>query len=323
MSEAFDPLWVTPGHLRSSGWSRAEMRKAIRAGDFRRGVRGLWLPGDASDDLYQRSARAMATQREDAAISDTTAAVIHGFPWLPHMWSAPDRNIDLTAARDDATRSCREGINRRIADLPAGDVVTWRGLRVTSPARTAVDLARYEKSRLVAVQRLDGVLRFEHCTRDELLAVLSRMVRVPWVRRARERVAEAREGVDSPPETTVRLFIVDGGLPEPSVNLRLVDGAVLLAQGDLGYWCWLIWIEYDGLDVHEPLRMDGKDQRKDRWLSGRGWVTFRLTKADVRSPSLFLRELSLAIEEAPARIAALNPARSPEIRRAQQLLGLA
>ena len=320
MSEVSEPRWVTPEQLRASGWSRAQLRAAIRGRAYTQGVRGLWLPTDAAEDLYQRCARALATQRADAAISHETAAVIREFAWLPEAWRSPCRDIDITVARDDLTRSSRQGIHRRIAELPPQDVVLWRGLRVTSPARTAVDLARFEKSRLFAVQLLDGVLRIQHCTRDEMIAVLDRMIRVPWVRRARERVELSREGVDSPPETTVRLSIVDAGLPQPDVNLQLFSDGILLAQGDLGYWRWLIWIEYDGEEVHDPLRLAGKDQQKDRRLGMRGWETFRLTKLDVRSPGAFLRELSLAIDEGPRRVAALNPARSSEVREAQRLL---
>jgi hypothetical protein len=316
------PQWVTPELLRADGWSRAQLRAAIVSGDYARDIRGLWLPADVADDLHQRCAATLATQRADAAISRETAAVIHGFAWLPDSWKERSRDIGVTVARDDLTRSTRRGMDRRIADLPAEDVVLWRGLRVTSPARTAVDLVRYESSRLFAVQLLDGVLRFGHCTREDMYAVLARMVRVPHVQRARDRVALARDGVDSPPETTVRLCIVDDGLPEPDVNLRLTAGGVDLAQGDLGYWQWLVWIEYDGVEVHELLRMDGKDQQKDRFLYRRGWEPFRLTKRDVAAPGTFLRELRVAIDQAPARVAALDPARSPEIREAQRLLGL-
>jgi len=298
------------------------MRAALRAGEFAQDVRGLWLPSEETDDLYQQCAAALATQRADAAISRRTAAVVHGFAWLPEEWKRPTRDIDITVARDDLTRSSRRGIDRRIADLPADDVVVWRGLRVTSPARTAVDLARFETSRVLAVQILDGVLRFRFCTREDMQAVTARMIRVPWVRRADDRIGLAHEGVDSPQETKVRLHIVDADLPHPDVNLRLFDGDVQLAQGDLGYWRWLIWIEYDGVEVHLPLRMDGKDQQKDRFLARRGWEPFRVTKADNAAPARFLRELNAAIKEAPARIAAMDPSRSPEVRHAQALLGL-
>jgi hypothetical protein len=47
-----------------------------------------------------------------------------------------------------------------------------------------------------------------------------------------------------------------------------------------------------------------------------------VTKADNAAPQRFLRELNAAIKEAPARIAAMHPSRSPEVRRAQALLGL-
>src|SRR3954449_11452970 len=180
------PRWTTPELLRAEGWTRAQLRSALNLGQFRQAVRGVWLPTDVADDVFARCAAALATQRRDAAISRQTAAVLHGFAWLPGEWGEPTRDIDLTVARDDLTRSTRHGIDRRIAALPAEDVVMCRGLRVTSGARTAVDLARYERSRYFAVQLLDGVLRFEHSTREEMLSVLDRMVRVPHVRRARE-----------------------------------------------------------------------------------------------------------------------------------------
>ena len=317
-----DPRWTTRAELRTLGRSESDIHGAFRRGDYQRAARGLWLPAAVADDLYQRCAAALATQREDAAISRETAAVIRCFAWLPEEWRHRGRDIDITAARDDLTRSARSGIDRRIADLPPQDVELWRGLRITTAARTAVDLARFEKSRLFAIQLLDGVLRFEHCTREEMRAVLERMVRVPHVRRAGERLDLAREGVDSPQETKVRLQIIDTRLPVPDVNLQIRENGILLAQGDLGYWRFLIWIEYDGVEVHTPLRMDGRDQQKDRFLARRGWETFRVTKADVRSPWGFHDQLAAAIAEAPARIAAMNPARSPEVREAQRLLGL-
>ena len=52
---------------------------------------------------------------------------------------------------------------------------------------------------------------------------------------------------------------------------KIVRGQQILAQGDLGYWRWMIWIEYDGEEYHALRRFDGRDQRKDRWLSRRGW----------------------------------------------------
>lgn len=159
-------------------------------------------------------------------------------------------------------------MDRRLSLLPAEDIKTWGGLRVTSMARTAVDLARYEPHGLV-VPILDGLLTRGAVDRDEMHAVLRRQVRVPHVRRARGLVDLARPGPMSPRETHTRLAIVASGLPEPDVNLEIFEDGVLRAQGDLGYWRWLIWIEYDGEEFHRQRREFGVDRSKDRWLSRR------------------------------------------------------
>jgi hypothetical protein len=308
--------------LRESGWSDDCIDAAIRAGRIVRVARDALVPRQRADELWARCEAALSTQRRDAAISRRTAAVADGFLWVPDEWTAPDHPICVTAEREDTTRSSRKGLDRRIARLPDEDVRLWQGLRICTAARTAVDLARFEQ-RLLALQLLDGALRAGKCTREDLVAVMDRMVRVPNVRRARELVDLAREGVDSPPETTTRLAIVDAGLPMPDVNLRIFSPlGDLLFQGDLGYWRWLIWIDYDGKAVHDPLWARGDQQRRDRRLQPRGWHIMHVDTTDLPPYGSFIDELEVAIADAPARVAGLNPARSPEIAAAQRLLGL-
>jgi len=270
-------------------------------------------------NLWQRCGAALSTQHPDAMIGRETAAVAHNFLWLPDQWAAT-RDIRVDAPREDTTRSSRRGLDRRLCAIPPEDVWDWDGLRVASIARTAVDLARYH-DRSVVVPILDSLLTQERCSREQLLACLDRMVHVRHVRRAREMVELARPGAASPRETHTRLQMLDAGLPEPDVNLLIMNGAQLLAQGDLGYWRWLIWIEYDGEEYHMLRRWDGKDQRKDRWLGRRGWEVFRLTNSDYHAPAEFLSQVEVARAEAPARIAAMDPGRSPEVAEARRLLG--
>lgn len=220
-----------------------------------------------------------------------------GFAWLPDDWAGADR-ICVDAPREDVTRSARTGLDRRLSALPDEDVELWNGLRVTTDARTGVDLARYEPRHLV-VPILDWLLTEQRCSREQMVAVLDRMVRVPHVRRARQFVDLARPGVASPRETHARLGMLDAGLPDPDVNLEIVQNYVVVAQGDLGYWRWLIWIEYDGREFHELRRFFGDDQSKDRWLGRRGWEVFRLTNKDHYRPKAFHRELRSAIADAP------------------------
>ncbi|MDQ1706615.1 MAG: hypothetical protein QOF18_2981 [Frankiaceae bacterium] len=315
------PAWRSRADLTARDGDRHRIDGAIRSGAYSSPARGVLLPSDCCDDLWQRCGAVLSTQRADAAIARRTAAVAHEFAWLPDAWGSVDVPISVNVDRDDVTRSARRGLDRRIAALPPEDIALWKGLRITTPARTAVDLARYE-SHAVALPVLDWLLTQQICSREELLAVLDRMVRVPHVRRARQRVELARCGVASPRETHTRLHILGAGLPEPDVNLLIVVNGLVIAQGDLGYWRWLIWIEYDGEEFHLGRRMSGDDQSKDRWLKARGWDVYRITNRDHYAPGAFLEQLRHGIAEAPARIAAMDPRRSPELAEAHRLLGL-
>jgi hypothetical protein len=245
--------------------------------------------------------------------------VLEQFRWLPATWYLDDAPVDVTAPREDLSRSARGGLNRRMAALPPEDVTTKHGLRVTAPARTLVDLARTEPW-LLALQIADGALTDGHCDAADLAAVCSRMTGLRNVERARKLARPARAGIDSPQETATRLLIIDAGLPEPDVHLEIKEDGLVLACGDLGYWRWLIWIEYDGFAEHGDQPSFGGDRYKDRWLHRRGWEPMRVSVRDHSDPTDFLGQLTQAIAEAPARIAALDPTRSPEVAAAQQLL---
>jgi len=315
-----EPAWRDRRQLRSDGWTNGRLDNAIERGRLHAVTHGALLPATEFASLWQRCGAALSTQHPSAAISRRSAALAQQIPWLPDDWATSDL-ICVDAPREDLTRSARRGLDRRLSALPAEDVELWRGLRVTTDARTGVDIARYEP-RHVAVPILDWLLTQQRCTREDMVYVIDRMVRVPHVRRARQFVDLARIGVASPRETHTRLQMLDACLPDPDVNLEILLDGTVVAQGDLGYWRWLIWIEYDGREFHEMRRFFGDDQTKDRWLGRRGWEVFRLTNKDHYSPSGFHRQLRAAIAEAPARIAALSPTRSPEVAAARVSLGI-
>ena len=136
-------------------------------------------------------------------------------------------------------------------------------------------------------------------------------------------VALARQGTRSCGESRGRLVIVFGGLPIPEVAIEIRDeDGYPLAEGDMGYRRWLIWIEYDGYDVHVQRGTFRADRPRQRMVERRGWFVLRMTDWDVAHPSGFLADLAAAIADAPRRIAALPADRSPEVAAARNALGL-
>jgi hypothetical protein len=194
-----------------------------------------------------------------------------------------------------------------------------------SAARTLVELARDSAtSELVVVQILDGALRDGKTTRLDVLACLARMPGERGVDRARRLVDRSREGVDSPQETAMRLMLVADGISDLDVGIEIRDDdGEPLARGDLGSRRLLIWGEYDGFDSHSARAVFRRDRVGDRWLERRGWLVMRFVDSDLRRPAATCREWRQAVADAPARIAAMRPDRSPEVAEARRLLGLA
>jgi hypothetical protein len=306
--------------LREQGLTQSQIDHAVRRGVLVATQRGVLIPGRAISTYDVRCRAALSTQRTDAAVWRRSAAVMHDLPYVPREWSHSPL-IDVAAQRDDLTRSARRGLQRRICRLDACDVTAIDGVRVTTVARTLADLSR-DHPHAFMVGLMDASVQAGRCSVAELHDVLPRLFGLRGVVRARDAICDVRAGVDSPGETRTRLAVVGAGLPEPELRLELWDNSILMARGDLGYYRWLIWMEYDGFAVHAEQRVFRNDRHRDRWLVRRGWEVMRLSDIDIRHPERFIGHLGESLQAAPARIAALPPGLSPEADAARALLTL-
>lgn len=180
------------------------------------------------------------------------------------------------------------------------------GVRVTSPLRTAWDLARRLDlvEAVVAVDALAAAGRrrptfvpagvadpeaarawSRRRTRSpgfdpaRLLQVRRDRSGARGARRLDRVVALADPRAESPPETRMRLLLVLAGLPRPQVQYTVRDRRGEM-RFDLAYPEVLLAIEYDG-DEHD----DTLDRARDLRTAALGWHTLRLLYGDVvRAP---------------------------------------
>jgi hypothetical protein len=319
------PTIPTPRReLLAAGISPAKLDVEMRAGRAVSVFRGVHVRVGHEVGLLARIAAALKTQDLRAVATYTTAAVLHALLWLPDAWRDPDAQVHVAVPQDDARRH-RDGIRLHRRLIEPRDVVLVNGVACFSVARTLVELARSPKVPMVlAVQIIDGALREERVTKDELEACLARFPGERGIARARDIVRRSRSGVDSPQETRLRLMLSQGGLPELDVPLELRDESdgEIIACGDLGYRRYLIWGEYDGFRSHVERKTFRTDRVGDRWLRRRGWCVMRFVDADLERPGMLCREWRQAIADAPSRIAAMPATRSPELALARRLLGI-
>jgi hypothetical protein len=125
---------VSVEQLRARGFSESAISRRVRAGRLHRVHRGVYVVGRAELSQTGRFRAALLAIGDDAVLSHISAAVHLGF------WSyAIPETVDVSVPRDLPSRP---GIRvHRVATLPRSATTIWRGLRVTTPARTARDLA--------------------------------------------------------------------------------------------------------------------------------------------------------------------------------------
>lgn len=217
-----------------------------------------------------------------------TAARLWNLPLPSHVQSG--LNIHLATPKG-ANRPRRFGVTGHRLDLQAQDVHLLRGLAVTSPARTWLDLAgRLATPDLVAVgdaivcshQRSFGPNAPALGSVSDLRQVLDQHSGARGIRSARAALDLIRIGSDSVPETLLRLALVEAGLPEPELNVVIVSGSGRdVAWPDLAYREYRVSIQYDGAH-HLSAEQQGSDARRDNESALAGWTSLRITKAQIQ-----------------------------------------
>jgi hypothetical protein len=130
------------------------------------------------------------------------------------------------------------------------EVAEVDGVRITTPRRTAFDLAR-RLDLPDGVAMADALARYHPVTASGLRLLARRHPHVRGVRRVFEVARWMRPGAESLPESRLRLSLVLRGVPEPIVQLRIVDDRVatgkrVLARPDLAWREYRVALEYDG-----------------------------------------------------------------------------
>src|ERR1700746_2422710 len=132
---------MTAAELAAAGVSRGQLRRLVQRGAWLRLAHGVFAPaeliaagtGSPAGEQALRAAAALAVSRPGAIASHHSAALIHALELLGRK---PGETVALPRPPSAAgCRTGRPGVRIHIAALPAGHVVTRRGVPVTSVGR--------------------------------------------------------------------------------------------------------------------------------------------------------------------------------------------
>lgn len=222
-----------------------------------------------------------------AFFSHVTAAQLIGVPLPSRLESALPAHVGIAAPH--RAMDARDVVGHRFTLRP-GDLVKWRGFRMTSPARTWLDLAPLlSLPELVVVGDFLVSRRHPLVTLDALADAVSHCAGRRGSVTLRVALPLLRTGSESPRETLMRLIIVFAGLPEPSCNLNIYasDGR-FLARADLAYPDFKLMLEYHG-DQHRTDKFQWRrDVQRVGDIEDEGWQMLQFTSDDLAHPEALI-----------------------------------
>jgi hypothetical protein len=176
--------------------------------------------------------------------------------------------------------------------LAPDQVTRRRGVRVTTPLRTAADLARIrplDEAVVALDQFLGRGLVFLDEVRSAVVSFRGRDCR--HVRDVTD-LADGRAG--SPQETRLRLLLHRSPLPRPVAQYSVRTNDRFVARVDFAWPELEVALEYEGNWQGERQNV-AKDRRRLDDLSAAGWRVIFVTAGDLRNPGRLLARIAAAL----------------------------
>lgn len=277
---------VSRPQLVAVGLTAEEIKQRLWRGTLLREHRGVYRVGHRAPSLEARYMAAVLACGKGALLSGRAAAyhlgLLRGPPPPPEVTARTERRV-------------RGVLTRRSRRIDSRDATVWRGIRVTTAARTVVDLA--------AVLTIDELARASHeagvrhgTTPREVAAVLARRPRPPGAAKLRQIIRGDTPAVLSRLERRFLSLVREAGLLMPQVN-RLAGGR----RVDCRWPAQRLTVELDGYRYHHSRHAWEQDRRREREARARGDDFRRYTYGDVfERPRVVLRELRQVIPTSAA-----------------------
>lgn len=224
------------------GISRKQLRLLVESGGLVRVRHGCYVTEDvlaeaAADPCLEHAikvgAAIAANRRRGGVASHHSAARVYGIEML-HAPADDVLTVTIKPGRQSG-RARDADIVLHAAELPEDHVTKFRGMPVTTLARTVADIAR-TSTFAQGVVSADSAMRCEPNLPSKIRAVLQDCPRWPGVDMARKVADFASWVPESPLESAARAVFHENGLPPPVLQAPIMGtDNKLTARTD---FCW-------------------------------------------------------------------------------------
>jgi hypothetical protein len=269
---------VTRAELLRAGVTRSEIARRLRSGYLVPVHPGVYRVGHRAPSTEARYLAAVKACGGDARLCGPAAAhllgIVKGRPPPPEV-------VAPTKRRVKGVRT-----HRRSYPYRADEVTSWKGIPVTSPARTLVDLAAVLSEADLALAFHHAAIR-HHITPARVEDVLARRPNSPGAGKLRTVLhGEARVAL-SKLERRFLALLRQAGVPLPQTN-RPAEGR----RVDCRWPDHRLTVELDSYRYHHSRYAWEQDRRREREAYARGDQFRRYTYGDVfERPERMLAEL--------------------------------
>lgn len=300
----------TASDLPRLGITTSQLRAQLTAGAVKQLLYGVYVPVWWDDTPVNRARAAALVLPEHCVLSDRSAAALHDIDVLDFAELDVPPDLEVVSVGANPTR--REGVLGGKRDLRPDEIMTIGGIRVTTPIRTACDIACL-RGRRRAIATLDAFRARHAITEAALTAMLPRFAGRRGVTQLRELIPLSRPGVDSQPESWVRIEIHDEGFPMPAAQVWVWVPGWGRVKVENAYEHLRVAVEYDGEEHHSADEDVIHDEARREALRGAGWIIIVVRRDGLSEPGrqVWLAELAKAYaDRAPAPVSRRTYARS-------------
>lgn len=293
----------------AAGYDQKTITRLARCGTFHRVRHGAYTFGDVwKEKTYEQRHRITAravlrSAKSDAVLSHVSAALEYELP----VWDLPFGEVHTT--RIDGHAGRREaGICHHQGMLGPGDTSELCGIPVTSPARTAIDLATMTDAEHALVP-INAMLHEGLATVEDVVRRMDEAQHWPGTLSAHviKQLLDSR--IESPGETRTAHFLWTHGFPRPQPQLHIYDErGEFVARVDFAWPEHGVFLEFDGRAKYEKYLRPGESVadavireklREQRTVEVTGWRCIRIIWSDLNDPERLAERIRSMLDGGP------------------------